>query len=56
MKERKSNFELMRIISMFLIVLWHVIVHSGILSCCSGNKRLIIDFISSICLSQNLKI
>lgn len=50
MKERKSNFELMRIISMFLIVLWHVIVHSGILSCCSGNKRLIIDFISSICL------
>ena len=27
MKKRNSNFELMRIISMFLIVLWHVIIH-----------------------------
>ncbi len=28
--ERESNFELMRIISMFLIVVWHVIIHGKI--------------------------
>lgn len=29
-KERLSNFELMRIVSMFMIVIWHVILHSSI--------------------------
>ena len=24
---RESNFELMRIISMFLIIVWHIIIH-----------------------------
>lgn len=27
-KEKQSNYELMRIVSMFMIVLWHVIVHN----------------------------
>ncbi len=27
-KEKKSNYELMRIVSMFMIVLWHVVVHN----------------------------
>ena len=30
-KERQSNFELMRIISMIFIILWHVIVHGKVL-------------------------
>lgn len=30
-KERQSNFELMRIISMLFIILWHVIVHGKVL-------------------------
>ena len=30
-KERQSNFELMRIISMIFIIIWHVIVHGKVL-------------------------
>lgn len=30
-KIRQSNYELMRIISMFFIVIWHIIIHSGLL-------------------------
>lgn len=30
-KERDSNFELMRIISMFMIVLWHIIIHGKLI-------------------------
>lgn len=30
-KSRKSNFELMRIIAMLMIVLWHVIIYGNIL-------------------------
>lgn len=33
-KVRNSNFELMRIVSMFFIVLWHVIMHGNVLSNC----------------------
>ena len=29
-EERQSNFELMRIISIFSIILWHVIIHGGV--------------------------
>lgn len=30
-KIRQSNYELMRIISMFFIVIWHIIIHSGLM-------------------------
>lgn len=30
MKIRESNYELLRIISMFFIIIWHVITHSGL--------------------------
>lgn len=36
MKVRDSNYELMRIISMFLIVIWHIIVHAGLIYNTSG--------------------
>ena len=29
-KERNSNFELMRIVSMFMIILWHMYIYGGI--------------------------
>ena len=34
MKKRNSNFELMRIISMFLIIIWHIIIHGNVLNNC----------------------
>jgi len=43
--ERNSNFELMRITSMFMIVIWHFIFHSNILAKTSGTLNLIIYFI-----------
>ena len=44
--ERKSNFELMRIISMFFIVLYHLIYHEQILEhTTSKSLELIIKFI-----------
>jgi len=33
-KVRSSNFELMRIISMFLVVLWHIILHGHVIENC----------------------
>ena len=46
--ERLSNFELMRIISMFFIVLFHVRMHSGIASKVVGNNYLLLEFITNI--------
>jgi surface polysaccharide O-acyltransferase-like enzyme len=46
--ERLSNFELMRIISMFFIVLFHVRMHSEIASKALGNNYLILEFITNI--------
>lgn len=43
--ERNSNFELMRIISMFLIVVWHFIIHSHLLDRTSGTLNLFLNFI-----------
>ena len=42
---RQSNFELMRIISMFLIVMWHYISHTNLLYRTSGLLNLAINFI-----------
>lgn len=45
-KIRNSNYELMRIISMFLIVLVHIIIHGHILQNCTNQSlKLIINFI-----------
>lgn len=40
--QRLSNFELMRIISMFMIVIWHLITRSNILEHCSDTIYLIL--------------
>ncbi len=40
--KRQSNYELMRIISMFLIVLWHVIAHAQLQIVTSGSARFLI--------------
>ncbi len=47
-KERNSNFELMRIISMFMIVFWHFIIHSGVLQNSSGLTNILINFIDAL--------
>ena len=44
-KERMSNFELMRIISMFMIVVWHFIMHSNLLLRTSGALNLFLNLI-----------
>ncbi len=44
-KTRQSNFELMRIISMFMIVLWHCISHSNILLRTTGNINFLLNLI-----------
>lgn len=35
-KIRNSNFELMRIVSMFLIIIWHIIMHGNVLTNCAN--------------------
>lgn len=42
---RNSNFELLRIVSMYLIVMWHFISHSNLLYNTSGTINTIINFI-----------
>ncbi len=44
-KERQSNFELMRIVSMIFIIIWHIIIHSGIRESTTGIMNLMIQFI-----------
>lgn len=46
--ERLSNFELMRIISMFMIVVWHVIMHSDLIGRSSGTLNFVLEFIYDI--------
>lgn len=43
--ERDSNYELLRIISMFFIVLWHVIQHSNVLGNVSGVSNFVLNAI-----------
>lgn len=50
MKIRKSNFELLRIISMFLIVLYHVIYHGHVIENSTGLFKTLIEFILFISL------
>lgn len=48
LKIRQSNFELMRIISMFMIVVWHVIISGVGLSQANATLTLFLDIIKSI--------
>ena len=47
-KVRQSNFELMRIISMIFIVLYHIIIHGKILEKATGTCSLILHLIESL--------
>lgn len=47
-KEKQSNFELMRIISMFLIIIHHIILHGNVIYNTSGSIHLIIMLIRCI--------
>ena len=48
LKLRQSNFELMRIISMFMIVVWHVILNGVGLKVVSDNLALLFDIIRAL--------
>lgn len=37
-KKRNSNFELMRILSMLMIILWHIIIHGKIIENCTRDS------------------
>lgn len=45
MINRESNYELLRIISMFLIVLYHVIFHGNILAHTTGTLQILFEFV-----------
>lgn len=48
-KERESNFELLRIVSMFFIVFYHTILHGHVLiNCTNQTLKIILDIIMSI--------
>ena len=50
-KERNSTYELMRIVSMFLIVLYHIIMHGKVLENCQNEGlKIIFEFIEFITL------
>lgn len=48
--ERKSNFELMRIISMLFIVIYHVILHSGLFDTTTKTAYMLIMFLNALIL------
>src|SRR5574344_2672576 len=47
-KGRNSNFELLRIVSMLMIVTWHVIVHSKAYDLTSGSTHILIQMFSAL--------
>ena len=48
MKLRQSNFELMRIVSMFMIIIWHVFLYGVDLSSATPYLKLFFEFFESI--------
>ncbi len=46
--ERESNFELMRIISMFMIILWHIIIHGKLITMSTGATNLLYNFLLAL--------
>lgn len=49
MKIRKSNFEIMRIISMLFIIIWHIILYGKYLHSASGSTLVYIKIILFLC-------
>ncbi len=49
-EERSSNFELLRVTSMFMIILWHTIIHSGIIGNSVGVLNVVLNFILCVCI------
>lgn len=45
---RESNYELMRIISMFMIVVWHVFLHGANMESSSGTVKMLYDIFRAI--------
>lgn len=51
---RNSNFELMRIISMLMIIFWHIMIHGGVHIYDNGTLKIVLTFIQSfICIHVN---
>ena len=48
MKVRQSNFELMRIVSMFMIIVWHIFLYGVNMDTAAPNIKLFYDFFRSI--------
>lgn len=48
MKVRQSNFELMRIVSMFMIIIWHIFLYGVDVYAASPYLKLFFDFFKSI--------
>lgn len=44
-KSRQSNYELMRIISMMMVVMWHLIFHGGLFQNSQGVTKFILEFL-----------
>jgi len=49
-KIRQSNFELMRIVSMIMIVLWHIIIHGHLIDNTTGGINLFLNLILCLCI------
>ena len=47
-EERQSNFELLRIISMMMIIFWHIMFHGGIMANQSETLRIVLSFIQPL--------
>lgn len=47
-EKRQSNFELLRIISMLMIIFWHILIHGGIIANQSETLKVIISFIQPL--------
>lgn len=48
MKNRKSNFELMRIISMLMIIMWHLVRQGGILDNTSTMLNVLLKYVTTL--------
>lgn len=48
-RARQSNFELLRIISMLMIILWHIIMHGRVTLYTTGALKLVVEFCYALC-------
>lgn len=47
-EERQSNFELLRIVSMMMIIFWHIMVHGGVLANPTETLKAVLSLIQSL--------